>query len=116
MWYRCQTLSYTVLKFPSDIYCGNGNHWFATVLYYQFVTNKMFEFVINSLSTDSTVPVVKEVFMQYIKDVLPTKKEMTWHTSIIPCAQQPNGYDCGIMTIGKSFTLVLKFLYIIILH
>jgi len=97
----------TILLIPTH---SNGNHWFATVLYYQLVNNTMFEFVFNSLRTCVTVPVVKQVFMQYVKDVLPQKNNMKWHSCIIPCVQQPNGYDCGIMTIG-NFTLELKFLF-----
>jgi hypothetical protein len=97
----------TILLIPTH---SNGNHWFATVLYYQLVNNTMFEFVFNSLSTGTTVPVVKQVFMQYITDDLPQKNKMKWQSSIIPCVQQPNGYDCGVMTIG-NFTLELKFLF-----
>ena len=80
------------------------------MLYYQLVNDTMFEFVFNSLCTGTTIPVVKQVCMQYIADVLPSRMKMKWHTCIIPCVQQPNGYDCGIMTIG-NFTLELKFSY-----
>ena len=105
-----------LLLIPTHI---NGNHWYATILYYRHEDSVMHEFRMNSLGyaydkfNAGNDSVVKIIFLRYIAQYFPSVL-VTWNQHNVNCTIQSTGYDCGIYTLGKlSYIIFSLFTYIL---